>query len=280
MNPIKLIKRKNNYPKFLKWGNNIEKIQELYRQGKTPGDIAPLYNSNRSAIKALIKRTIGLRSVEESLKFKHNNTYVDPNGLEYKEIQDLYKKEFTAEEISKILKIPYTKIIKILKETVGIKSRSEIMKIAISKGRIPTLLKKGDTGPKSPRWIPDRSKLKEDRMWTEERVFFKEVIAERNYICELTGIRGGKLSVHHIIPVHKNKELQYEKTNVIVVQALIHKLFHNFYGPYSTKEDWDYFVSHKEYLKTIEELRKEKLIKLPYRINLIKDENIINTLAA
>jgi len=103
--------------------------------------------------------------------------------------------------------------------------------------------KKSNKGPKHPKWISDRSKLKAKRAITEEREFFKEVLAERGYICELTGVSSNKLSVHHIDSVHLFPNKQFDKSNVIVITKDIHMDFHRKYGfQWATKEKWDNYV--------------------------------------
>ena len=65
---------------------------------------------------------------------------------------------------------------------------------------------------------------------------------ERGRVCQLTGKKGGELSIHHIKPVWKYPELIFDKTNVIVIQLDIHRLFHKLYGTKSTEQDWYEFV--------------------------------------
>lgn len=107
--------------------------------------------------------------------------------------------------------------------------------------------KKSGKGPKSPRWIKDRSKLKGKRCQAEERWFFQEVIQERDYICELTGQKGGHLSVHHIKPVWKYPELRFDKSNVIVISLDIHLRFHRIHGLKGDEIDWNIFIEEATY---------------------------------
>lgn len=109
--------------------------------------------------------------------------------------------------------------------------------------------KKGHPGESNPRWIKDRTKLKNKRCFYEEREFMADVIRERNYTCEVTGIKGGKLSVHHKNSVKDFKELMFERCNVVVIQQKIHKKFHKLYGTHNiTEEKWNRFLENKEYL--------------------------------
>ena len=102
-------------------------------------------------------------------------------------------------------------------------------------------------GSNHPKWIKDRSKIKQKRLNTEEKWFFKEVIAERGYKCELTK-EGGSLSVHHKKPVWQYPEMKFIKNNVIVIKTKIHKLFHFLYGFKANEKDWKSFIKGKEYV--------------------------------
>lgn len=99
--------------------------------------------------------------------------------------------------------------------------------------------KKGHYGKNHPNWIEDRTKLKQKRGIYEEKHFFKEIIEERNYTCEITNNKGGKLSVHHLDSVSLFPNKKYDKDNVILILYEIHKEFHNLYGYNNIKkEDW------------------------------------------
>jgi hypothetical protein len=112
--------------------------------------------------------------------------------------------------------------------------------------------KKGRGGNKHPNWISDRTKIKSKRMYFEEKQFVADVLQERNYICEVTGERGGTLSVHHKNGVANFPHLRFEKTNVVVIKRSIHLLFHNMYGTVNITEDkWNRFIKNKEYARTV-----------------------------
>jgi len=123
-------------------------------------------------------------------------------------------------------------------------------------------LKKGRKKELNIRWLIDRTQLKQKRNISEERYFFKEIMEERNYTCELTNQKG-KLSVHHICGVWSNPELQYDKANCILITNHIHNKFHKMYGNRSSKEDWNIFIGNKEYLD--EYLIRKKKNHIPYR---------------
>jgi hypothetical protein len=103
--------------------------------------------------------------------------------------------------------------------------------------------KKGHSGSKHPKWIKDRSLVKNTRCIYEEKKFFKEVLEERGYKCEITGINKRNLSVHHLDSVHLFPHKKFDKNNVIVITKDIHMDFHKKYGfQWATKEKWDNYV--------------------------------------
>jgi len=108
--------------------------------------------------------------------------------------------------------------------------------------------KKSHKGENHPKWIKDRTKVKWDRSRSEERQFTKEVMAERNYTCELTGQIGGKLSLHHKKPVWKYPELRYDKGNATIIQKSIHLDFHKEYGWKADELDWVNFLKEEKYV--------------------------------
>ena len=101
---------------------------------------------------------------------------------------------------------------------------------------------------KHPRWIKDRSLIKQKRLTTEEKWVFKKILIERNHTCELTGTKG-KMSVHHIKPVWSHPESKFDPSNVIVITVKIHKDFHRKYGLKSCKSDWLCYINNLEYKK-------------------------------
>ena len=103
--------------------------------------------------------------------------------------------------------------------------------------------KKSHRGSNHSRWISDRSLLKNKRCVKEEKDFFKQILKERGYKCELTGKNERNLSVHHIDSVHLFPEKKFDKENVIVITKDIHMDFHRKYGfQWATKEKWDNYI--------------------------------------
>jgi 5-methylcytosine-specific restriction endonuclease McrA len=107
--------------------------------------------------------------------------------------------------------------------------------------------KKGFPKEQHPKWIKDRTKVKQNRNRAEERWFFKSLLAQREFTCQLTGKVGGKLSVHHIKPVWSHPELRYDPENVVVIEQKIHKHFHRVFGLKSRELDWITYVQKKLY---------------------------------
>lgn len=110
--------------------------------------------------------------------------------------------------------------------------------------------KKSHKGKLHPRWIKDRTKLKGNRCMYEEREFFKKILKERNFICELTKEKGGPLSVHHIDSVHLFPDKKFNKDNVIVIKKDIHLDFHRKYGfQWATKFKWNLYLLENNYVR-------------------------------
>jgi transposase len=261
-----------------------KKIQKLYLQGKSIKDISKLLNISMSGAYYVVRTKIGTRSILESIKLakKQGKGLISKFRPELKNIQKMYIKGMSAPDIEKEYGAKPGSIKNLIKRTIGLRSHSTSHILARKQGKWDNA--KRLKGTDSPFWIKDRTKLKNKRNFTEERNFFKEVLKERNYTCELTGKKGGRLGVHHIEPFEKNKDLRFEKSNVIVIQKKIHTLFHRVYSTiHCTKQDWDHFVANKEYLKSLkylrrgtpsarlDQLKQEKLLpfNLKYKINLV-----------
>lgn len=95
---------------------------------------------------------------------------------------------------------------------------------------------------KHPRWIDDRSKLKLKRGNAEWKWFRDEVMKERSYTCEITGVVGGNMNVHHIKPVCLFPDLMYDKKNCVLIQESVHRSFHRKYGYKGSAKEWKQFV--------------------------------------
>lgn len=112
-------------------------------------------------------------------------------------------------------------------------------------------LKKGHKGKEHSLWISDRTKVKAKRCHKEELDFFKKILEDRNYKCELTGKKSNKLSVHHIDSVHLYPEKKYDESNVIVILKDIHMDFHKKHGfQWANKEKWNLYLKESNYAIT------------------------------
>ena len=108
--------------------------------------------------------------------------------------------------------------------------------------------KKSHKGKSHPLWISDRSKVKATRCYKEELDFFKEVMEERGYRCELTGKQSNRLSVHHIDSVHLYPDKKFDKENVILILRDIHFDFHKKYGfQWADKSKWNSYLKENNY---------------------------------
>jgi len=182
------------------------------------------------------------------------------------EILRRYKEGESPSDITKILPYKRTTIKEFIRRSGEIRSQSESSILAVRQGKKYKAIKALNskeiiekcrlshadcpwkTDPtKHPRWIKDRSKVFRNRSLTEERHLFRNMIENRDYTCELTGKRGGKLSCHHIKPVWKFPELRFDESNIIVIQLEIHKYFHCKYGFKACEHDWENFIKNKEY---------------------------------
>lgn len=65
-----------------------------------------------------------------------------------------------------------------------------------------------------------------------------------NYTCQITGIKGGCLNVHHLNGYHWDKENRTNTKNGITLSKGMHRRFHNMYGNYNnTKEQFIEFIN-------------------------------------
>lgn len=62
------------------------------------------------------------------------------------------------------------------------------------------------------------------------KIWREEIYKRDDFICQITGKRGGKLVAHHIESWNSNKELRFEVDNGITLSENIHRLFHKEYG--------------------------------------------------
>lgn len=60
--------------------------------------------------------------------------------------------------------------------------------------------------------------------------WYRAVLARDNYTCQISGVRGGDLSAHHITPWSRDSDLRYDLANGLTLSRTLHKEFHRLYG--------------------------------------------------
>lgn len=113
-------------------------------------------------------------------------------------------------------------------------------------------------GEKHWKWIKNRIKLKKKRFNNSEReskaeTWRKDIFERDNYICQICGIRGGKLNAHHIKSWSNFPKLRFELSNGVTLCQKCHKLIHKNNMPLPHKGE-----SQKKYVnRAIQEFMDE-----------------------
>ena len=120
----------------------------------------------------------------------------------------------------------------------------------VKKGNIPW--NKGKkflaiTGEKSYLWkggiTPIHNKIRNS---IEYKLWIQSVFARDGYVCQKTGIKGGKLTAHHILNFSSHPELRFAIDNGITLSIEAHKEFHRIYGKKNnTREQLEEFLKRK-----------------------------------
>ncbi|KYK22666.1 hypothetical protein AYK24_00130 [Thermoplasmatales archaeon SG8-52-4] len=132
--------------------------------------------------------------------------------------------------------------------TVKRQPEDHMQKMIILANTPESNLKKSYKGSSHPRWIKDRTKLKNKRFYFEEKQFIMERIKEADYKCSLTN-EGGQMSVHHLDSVHLFPKKKFDKNNTIVIKKDIHLDFHRKYGfQWATKKKWEQYLRENNYV--------------------------------
>lgn len=175
-------------------------------------------------------------------------------------LKEYLENKLSVPEIVVKHSISQKSIYNFLRKTGNVRTKSESAKLGLNKGDRPKnlekLIKANQTyarfnplkivsGTRNGRWIADRTKVKRKRLFAEEQHFFKEVLRDRKYTCEITGEIGGKLSVHHLLNFSTHPKLRFDKSNVIVIKKELHQLFHSRYSNFNnTPEQFKEFVEN------------------------------------
>lgn len=118
---------------------------------------------------------------------------------------------------------------------------------------------------KSPSWNPklttedreNKRNLLEFRQWR------KSVFKRDNYVCQISGIIGGKLEPHHLFNWADYKENRFDVKNGITISTDLHKLFHSIFTKTNNNpKQFEIFkkLFSESKLDKLLELQKEKQI--------------------
>jgi len=90
----------------------------------------------------------------------------------------------------------------------------------------------GIRGEENAKWNPNKTREQrhKDRKLFENKEWRNKVFERDNYICQITGIRGGRLVAHHLDGYCLNIEERFKTDNGITISESVHKLFHHNYG--------------------------------------------------
>jgi NUMOD3 motif len=130
-------------------------------------------------------------------------------------------------------------------------SKEHVEKIRIAKQNQSeeTRRKIGDAhrGPKSSNWkggITPINKL--IRRSSKYLRWVDEVFNRDDYVCQKTGIRGGRLEAHHIKSFSENQSLRLDINNGITLSVNSHREFHKKYGRKNIgREQIEEFIGRK-----------------------------------
>ena len=106
---------------------------------------------------------------------------------------------------------------------------------------------RNNSGENNPRWNPNLTQEEREikRNFPEYKEWRTKVYERDNYTCQVTGIRGGDLVVHHLYSYNKYYCLRTVIENGITVSKDIHDLFHSIYGyGDNTLEQWEEFINN------------------------------------
>lgn len=64
----------------------------------------------------------------------------------------------------------------------------------------------------------------------ESKLWIQAVFARDGYVCQKTGLKGGRLTAHHILNFSQYPELRFAIDNGITLSVEAHEKFHKIYG--------------------------------------------------
>lgn len=86
-------------------------------------------------------------------------------------------------------------------------------------------------GDKNPNWkggvTPKHNSI---RASVEGKIWINAVFARDGYVCQKTGVKGGRLTAHHIKNFAQYPELRFAIDNGITLSVDAHNQFHKIYG--------------------------------------------------
>lgn len=110
-----------------------------------------------------------------------------------------------------------------------------------------TEFKKGCIGALNASWKGGTTTgLRKLRVSMENKMWRKSCLERDDWTCQITGIRGGELAVHHINNFAEYPELRFALDNGITMRKELHKEFHQIYGyRNNTRGQLEEFINNK-----------------------------------
>ncbi len=92
--------------------------------------------------------------------------------------------------------------------------------------------------------LQERYESKHRSLTPELSEWRKDVYKKDSYTCQITGIKGYRLTAHHLADWKTYPDLRVEISNGITLTNLVHRLFHSEYGQRKTRPE--YFEDFKK----------------------------------
>ncbi len=233
------------------WLNQGEKeeIATLYRQGFSTHKIALILGKGVTTIK---------RAVQKQCLPKNDYVYRE---LDIK-IAELYTEGMSMPVICKTLELNIKRVLNGIKRS-GIAIRSISQQFAIYN---PSIGRKHTTETKinlskivherykdrivAESYREKRGKRLHPKNGLTENAWHRILLKEADFTCQISGLRGVKLNVHHLDSVKDSPDKAWELNNLIVISQELHKEFHyGFMGnprKPCTSDDWKAFLAQRK----------------------------------